>query len=458
MKRLCFLPILSLLTLFTVISACSDDDKTGQTYNPVIKITSVTPADSSVNFTYETNDAERAAFMIYGSDQQPIAGASEILSQGTKLNLDETTYYGTRKSLLPNTNYVLVAVAGKGNSISEIVKQTFKTQPAPIRKTFLSAIGSFENRNIETGTAIYTIDFSTDEFSTDGSTEHFPTSHLYVTLTGDANTVDLASLSIPTGTYTLGDSNAPVVGKFYAGDIQNGEPFNTFLTTQEEKNGDTTTNLISNGTLTITAAEGKGKYKVELNFVDENGGKIEGTYEGSIAMNNNSEELPPSEELPLPESTLTNDITLTIAEAYYSDFGTDRYGYKGRKEMYLQLYTSSNYDEYIDLYLLTDNTKYENQILPVGIYPLYKWNEFTTPGLSAISGFHVKSSSVPDTWMGCNYAYESGTHHVALTDGEVEIISYDTSTGEVSLKFTLKDNAAQPHTVSGSYKGSIIKL
>lgn len=453
MKRIYLLPILSLLAVLTLFSACSDDDKTEESYNPVIKITDVTPTDSTVSFTYETSDATQAAFMIYENNAS-VAGAAEILSQGTKLDVSGTTYTGTEKYLKPATNYILVAVAGKGSSVSTVVRKSFRTAPETIRHTFKSAIGGFQERNAETGTASYIIDFSTNAYSADGSTEQFPASHLYVTLTGDANSVDLTKLAIPSGTYTLGDIKAPAVGKFYAGGKKDGEPFNTFLTTQQEKGGAITTNIITDGTLTISEPDENGTYKVTAEFVDEEGGKIQGTYEGTIAVDNDSEEVPPSSELPLPESSLTEDLTLNITEGYLTDFKTTRYGYKGRKEVYLNLYAGGDYSTSIDLFLLIDKTKYADKLLPVGKYPIHKWNEFTTPELSSVAGFHVASTGAPDTWLGCNYIYDF-SKHVALTDGEVEIIAYDENTKEVELKFTLKDNAATPHTISGTFKGKL---
>lgn len=447
---------LPLLTMLALCCGCSNDDNAGPTYHPEIKITSVEPTDTSVDFTYETSDAEKAAFMIHYPGQEVRTSASEILKAGTKLYLDRNRHYDIRKDLQPNTDYVIIAAAGKGNSVSEITKQTFKTNPATIKHTFLSAIGGYEGRSAENGTASYVINFSTNAFSADGSTEHFPTSHLYVALTGDANDVNLKKLAIPTGTYSLGDSNAPAAGKFYAGEEKDGQPFNTFLATQSEKGSEVETNLVKDGTMTIAPAQEAGKYKVEIHFVSENGGKIEGTYEGTITVDNDSGELPPSDELPLPESPLDKDLTLNVTEAYYSNFGDKRYGYKGRNEIYLQLYVdNANYSEYLDLYLLVDKTRFSGEkALPAGKYPLYKWDAFTTPELSAIAGFHVSTTSATDIWLGCNYTYNYSTH-VALVSGEVEIVSYDETTKEANLKFTLQDNAATPHTITGLYKGKL---
>lgn len=452
-----------LLCMVLGLWSCGDDDPIKEPeptpgpdteeHAPVIKIESATATENSVEIKFVVEDAERAVYKVILEDAV-LPTAAELFADKEAVEVKGT---GTvqKSGLDANKKYKVVAAASYGETMSKVATLSFVTNPPTVSMSFLSAVGSFQGRSTENGTATYIIDFSTDEFSVDGSVEHYPISHLYVALSGDANSVDLNNLSIPVGTYTLGDNAAPAVGKFYAGGIEDDTPYNTYIATQQEANGEIGVDLISDGQIVISPTENAGKYKVEIHFIYADGTKLEATYEGALAVDNSSEELPPSEELPLPESDLTEDVlNMVVTEGYYNYFGPNRYGYKGMDEIMISLYIGSNYDKSVDLFLLVDNQKYlGDKKLPVGIYPIHKWNEFIVPELSAIAGFHVKNATSLDQNLGCQYTFNYSSV-APLVEGEVEVISCDENLN-VELKFTLKDNAVNPHTVSGTFTGRL---
>lgn len=446
-----------LLCMVLGLWSCGDDDPIKEPeptpgpdteeHAPVIKIESATATENSVEIKFVVEDAERAVYKVILEDAV-LPTVAELFADKEAVEVKGT---GTvqKSGLDANKKYKVVAAASYGETMSKVATLSFVTNPSTVSISFLSALGTFQGRSAENGTATYIIDFSTDEFSVDGSIAHYPHSRLFVALSGDANDVDLNNLSIPVGTYTLGDNTAPAVGKFYAGGIEDGTPYNTYITTQKDATGEIGVDLIADGQIIISLAEGAGKYKVEAHFVYADGTKLEAAYEGSLVVDNASGELPPSEELPLPESSLTEDVVLDITMGYCFNQGVGHYG-DSKNEYYLMMYDDNG--ACVDLFLIVDNLKYPEGKLQTGEYPVLPWTTFIWPDLSAIAGVHVKTNSDPDRWLGCNYAPDYLTK-IALTEGKVEILSYNEETKQINLKFELKDNAIPAHTVSGVFQG-----
>jgi len=318
---------------------------------------------------------------------------------------------------------------------------------------FLSAVGEFQGES--NGTAVYVLDLSTNEYSYNGEADKWPVTHLYVALGGPSG-VDLTKLTLPEGEYTAGDADAPEAGKFFPGifDESGKAAYNSYVAVQQEKNGEIGVDLIKDGKLSVVSTGALGKYNISGELVYEDGTKLTIDFEGYILVENGSSEVPPSDELPLPETSLTENLELNIVEAYYYNYGTTRYVDKKRTELYLQLYADNNYANCLDLFLLIDSDKYTgDKVLPVGKYPLYPWYQYIVPELSGVAGYHVKSDNVPDVWLGCNYTSDY-TSKSAIVSGEIEVVSCDENMN-AEIKFTLYDNAATPHSVTGSFKGKL---
>lgn len=339
--------------------------------------------------------------------------------------------------------------------VKDVADVTFNTVENQ-EMTFKSGVGSFVHRDQQSNTAVYLLELSTNIF---GDNTTMPMSKLYITLLGKADTVNIKQLSAPIGTFTIGDPNEPESSKFYPGVLnENGEAANTFLGTLNSAQDPMDIKLINGGTLTITPMENR-KYTLEGNFTCVDGSTLKASYEGMLVIDNNSGEIAPADTLPLPESKLAADTTLVFGNKKYgmaTDYGIGRFGIKNKTEVYLQLYTDDSYATCLDLYLLIDNEKYPGtKQIPAGKYPVLPkidWENINSHELSAEPAWRVKTPEGSRVDLGCwftwNYAYKA-----PLVGGEIEVLSGNTDSSELHLKFNLKD--AKGHTVKGEWKGKI---
>lgn len=460
-----------LLCMVLGLWSCGDDDPIKEPeptpgpdteeHAPVIKIESATATENSVEIKFVVEDAERAVYKVILEDAV-LPTAAELFADKEAVEVKGT---GTvqKSGLDANKKYKVVAAASYGETMSKVATLSFVTNPSTVSMSFLSAVGSFQGRSTENGTAIYIIDFSTDEFSVDGSVEHYPISHLYVALSGDANSVDLNNLSIPVGTYTLGDNAAPAVGKFYAGGIEDDTPYNTYIATQQEANGEIGVDLISDGQIVISPTENAGKYKVEIHFIYADGTKLEATYEGALAVDNDSDEKESADELERPISELTNDVVVNLLPngGYCSFYGSMFSSYPNLEYVHFQLCADDPNapSEYIQLGLLVDVDEYGQKTIPVGTYPIMdrKPSEFTHLKLSSIAGFRAATSTVAMEYGCWYYHYETWLEQpTPLVTGEVEILEAEGL--NVKMKITLKDNAPTPNTITAEFEGTLFEI
>lgn len=350
-----------------------------------------------------------------------------------------------------------MAAAAYGNKFkSELASISFTTIYNTVTKTFKSAVGSFIQRDETSNTALYVIDFSTNEYNDETT---MPMSHLYVTLTGTNDDVDLRALKIPTGTFTVGDNTNPKSGKFYPGfKNANGEAANTFLGTLQTAADEMEIDLVKDGTITITAIE-NAQYEVAINFVYEDGNHLEATYRGSLVVDNNSGEVPPAQLIDLPESALTGDVAVNFVTnkqyGQFTNYGNARFGIDNRREIFLSLYPDGNtYADCVDIYLLVNTDKYGN-LLPVGTYPIISGingSEILSHDLCAEPAWRALASNGTPTNLGTWYTWEY-THKAPIVAGEVEVVETSSDLKNTRIKFTLKD--AKGNTVTGEYKGAL---
>lgn len=115
--------------------ACGDDDPIKEpepgpgteTHAPVVKIESVTPSSNSVDIKFTVEDAEKAVYKVLLSDaKQPTA--AELLADKDASSIKVTGETVQKSGLETNKDYVIVAAASYGETISKLVTQTFKTE------------------------------------------------------------------------------------------------------------------------------------------------------------------------------------------------------------------------------------------------------------------------------------------------------------------------------------------
>lgn len=115
--------------------ACGDDDPikepepgpSTETHAPVVKIESVTPSSNSVDIKFTVEDAEKAVYKVLLSDaKQPTA--AELLADKDASSIKVTGETVQKSGLETNKDYVIVAAASYGETISKLVTQTFKTE------------------------------------------------------------------------------------------------------------------------------------------------------------------------------------------------------------------------------------------------------------------------------------------------------------------------------------------
>lgn len=327
--------------------------------------------------------------------------------------------------------------------------------PVVTKKTYVGAVGIYYGTDSDV--ANFQVQLSTRPVID----ESLPVEFLYLQFSTPG--ADYKNLALAEGTYTVkAETDVLEQFKFYPGvrEIKDGmeQVGGTILLSRPDAETNVAT-LITDGNFKITKTE-EG-YKIEGMLMTEKGDVVQFDYNGSIFIENKSDEKDPAEYLPLPESTLTEDVTIsseavtyaycTIYEGLFTDMPQYRY-------VYLMLYTDDNYADCLDFGLLVDTTKGDNHgiLLPKGKYPVVAPND---PALKS----HVTAALPYFKVMGDNAVGEYGCVYTKdytknpLVSGEVEVLEDAAALNNVNITFTLYDNAGTPHKVSGSYSGPVDK-
>ena len=302
------------------------------------------------------------------------------------------------------------------------------------------------------GVADYQIQLSTRSLVD----EHTPVEFLYLQFMGPA--ADYHDLFVPEGTYTVQKGDARTAFTYYKGERQNspqGEAVGGSLVIERPDESTNTAILVEGGDFTVTKADNS--YRITGLLKLDNGKVLDFAYNGACVVDNESDEKDPAEELPMPESTLTGDVSFV---ADYVCGGTHGQLFQDMPNLvynYIWFYDSS-YADCVELGFLVDKTKYDGIFIPKGKYSLVKVGspEFNSSDKFALSAYQIQGDmnvAHYGSWCVQNYGEYS-----PLVVGEIEVLEDYKGTGSINIKLTLKDNAATPHTVTVNYNGSVDML
>lgn len=281
--------------------------------------------------------------------------------------------------------------------------------------------------------------------------ENTPVEFLYLQFMGPA--ADYNNLSVPEGTYTAQKGEARTPFTYYKGQ-RDGDDIGGSLVLVRPDNNTSIAKTVESGNFTVTK-EGN-TYTIAGLLKLDNGEVLDFSYSGACVVDNESGEKDPAEELPLPESTLTDNVSFAVDYAFYGTHGQLFQDMPNLVYNYIWFYDSS-YAECIELGFLVDKTKYEGIAIPKGKYSLVKVGspEFSSSDKFALAAYQVQGDmnvAHYGSWCVQNYADYS-----PLVAGDIEVLEDYKGTGNINIRITLKDNAETPHTVTVNYNGSVDK-
>lgn len=325
-----------------------------------------------------------------------------------------------------------------------------------ISKTYISASPVYHGTN--DGCGQFQI-----QFSTRGITEENPPlDFLYLDMTTPLVT-DLNDIQITEGTYTLGSADEIHPFKFYPGVHVVSDGVNVpagsliYQRPDTDPENDTYT-FITDGSFTVTKEGSQYTYTGMLKLAD--GNVLEFKYVGPMVVINQSGEQPPAEDLPLPESKMTEDMAFTpyAAECYVTNYKNLFADYPNLEYYRFNLYGDANYENCLDAAVVVDRTKYPDVLLPKGTYRMFSRTDgsIATIEYAACPAFLVQgevNTADYGSWLTMGYSDKS-----PLVAGEIEVLEDVVSWSDVKLRINLKDNAATPHTVTCTFSGSLFPL
>jgi len=324
-----------------------------------------------------------------------------------------------------------------------------------LNKTYISASPVYHGT--DQGCGHFQIQLSTKSILE----ENPPLEFLYLQMSTPVVT-DLKNIQIAEGTYTLGDPNAVAPFKFYPGIRQtSGDQEVAMGTVVVEKPDNTTIDytFVSDGSFNVKM--NGSQYTVSGMLKLENGNILEFSYEGPMSVINESDEQPPADEEPLPESNLTKDYTFKplARDAYIQVYHNLFSDLPHLDYNWIMLYEDTDYANALDIALVVDREKYPDILLPKGKYPIF--NRFdgslSSVEFGACPAFTIKTDTMTASY-GCWLKLGYNTTVAPLIIGEVEVLEDVTSWSNVKIRATFKDNAETPHTVTCEFSGSLFEL
>lgn len=319
-------------------------------------------------------------------------------------------------------------------------------QPGVLSRTYQSASGVYMGTT--DGVADYILQFSSREITD----ENPPIDFLYLQIMGPA--ADYHNLSLPVGTYTVASGNARAAFTYYPGKSAT-DGAEGSMVVERPDNQTTDYIMVEGGSFTV--AKDGNAYNVSGMLKLQNGKVLEFSYTGAFVIDNESDEKDPADFLPLPESTLTENITVPTAEVYYGTHGRLFADMPDVNYNYIWCY-DANYEQCLELGFFVKTTVSEDFFIPKGKYQVVTLGSpaMDAAGAGLLYPFMIKSDTGTPTygaWMITDYDTKN-----PLVSGEVEVLEDFNGTGNLNIVVNLKDNAATPHTVSGTFNGKASKM
>lgn len=122
------------LTLAAMLSACSNEETTEPSVQePSIQLTAQESEIGALNFTVQTEHAERCAYVCINAEQALPTSADEIFAQGTELEISGNDNIPVRIAVEDEATYAIIAAAANpsGSTVSNKLELTPKKNETP---------------------------------------------------------------------------------------------------------------------------------------------------------------------------------------------------------------------------------------------------------------------------------------------------------------------------------------
>lgn len=325
-----------------------------------------------------------------------------------------------------------------------------------LSKTYISAspvyLGTLD------GCGSFQIQFSTKDIMN----ENPPLDMMYLDMTTPLVT-DIKDIQIAEGTYTLGAADKIEPFKFYPGvHVSSGGqevPAGSLIFQRPDMLAENDTyTFITDGSFTVKREGSQYALTGMLKLAD--GNVLEFKYDGPMVVINQSDEKPSADDLPLPESGITENYAFTplASEAYVTNYKKLFADLPNLDYYRFMLYEDADYNNCLDVAVVVDRVAYPDVLLPKGTYKVFSRTDgsLSTLKFGACPAFEVMGDQAVGTY-GCWLTLDYSTR-APLVSGEVEILEDVVSWNDVKMRVKLYDNASTPHTVTCDFSGSVMSI
>lgn len=410
---ICCMPILS----------CSNDKEEvePQPLPPLIRLDAVEADYTSLSFSLTCSQAEQAAYMLL-TDNDPVPTASELLASGTQVRIGDTEPI-TVTGLAEQTDYTVVAAAGKGALCSEVQSLKMRTQSFDVLVTGTRGLGGYYAGELTGGqNGHYSLNISDivweDDMAMSAGYQFMLSIHS--DLAADADHAEPAP-----GTYTV-----DVTGSYAKFTLDN--RFTRWSAT-DDSGKQAASGTVTEGTLTLEKGQ-DGSYRATARLTTDAGERCKVTWDGPIRWINNT--TPPYA-----------DQRLEAQHALVSYYGTDAVRNPDTDMWSLELYDDleqATQGMFIRCYTPVSDTPLNPQ-LPVGT--------FTVAEAGSTEAWHYMPGEILLT-------ERSGTYLIVIAKGHQQdyyctggTIVVSAADGEYSITCDLTTN--YDTRITGGYTGPI---
>lgn len=444
--------------LAAMTTSCNDDDTgkndvpPGPTDKISVEVEKIDVTATSVSFRLTPVNAERVAWVCRPASEKALT-AEELLTEGTQADADASSE-PKAEGLLPETDYLVQAVAASGDRTSEIALltvTTLKKEREEILLTDTPVTGSYRLEAGSDKSARYAFTLSTGETTEDltgnavaaASGAYVFNVELYAAASEDSN-----NPRIPEGIYTF-DGNPLAGGSLTEGSAN--PAVSAFSYWDDEENTETSDYPAAGGTVTVAhTADG---YSITLS-VDEHFGSDEhgkkhftARFEGAIPLKWN-----------LAIDAITDPVTTTFTGAdavYMGDYYTP-----GHDNFQLEFYDgipdeNGNLHEgnllRVDLYmpLIEDRS---SLLLEEGTYIFDYDASETYLGRGTVIDFFGSPMVFGTTWRTIDP--EKGQRLGLITEGQLEVKRL----GGYRYSMTFDFRTQERVSLTATYEGEIEPL